>query len=112
MDSYRSDSTTERTSVNQSGIRSGSIHTTSEQTRNSPMHHHRSAENDMTIIRKNDPVEERSEERSENLDARELPCENRPHFYYPEWTGEECDHESFLCFSEGVNNNCCKCRPE
>mmetsp|Transcript_35523 Transcript_35523/g.86105 ORF Transcript_35523/g.86105 Transcript_35523/m.86105 type:complete len:234 (-) Transcript_35523:190-891(-) len=45
-------------------------------------------------------------------DETSLPCENRPHFYYPEWTGEECDHDSFFCFSQGINNNCCKCRPE
>ena len=41
-----------------------------------------------------------------------LSCDNRPHSFFPEWTGSECDHDSFFCFSEGINNHCCKCRPE
>ncbi|CAJ1956821.1 unnamed protein product [Cylindrotheca closterium] len=61
----------------------------------------------------NSPAAAAADVRSETApDERSLSCENRPHFYYPEWTGEECDHESFMCFSEGVNHNCCKCRPE
>ncbi|KAL3937298.1 MAG: hypothetical protein SGBAC_007571 [Bacillariaceae sp.] len=41
-----------------------------------------------------------------------LFCENRPHPFYQEWNGDECDHESFFCFTEGINNHCCKCRIE
>ncbi|CAJ1956819.1 unnamed protein product [Cylindrotheca closterium] len=45
-------------------------------------------------------------------DSRSLFCENRAHSFYPEWTGQECDHDSFFCFTEGINSHCCKCRPQ
>jgi hypothetical protein len=38
---------------------------------------------------------------------KEDSCANKPHRFYTDWTGEECDHNS-----EGVNSNCCKCRTE
>jgi hypothetical protein len=39
-------------------------------------------------------------------------CDNRGHLDIYDITGEECDSPSFFCFKPGLNNHCCKCRPD
>jgi hypothetical protein len=39
-------------------------------------------------------------------------CDNKGHLDILNNKGEECDSVSFFCFEPGLNNHCCKCRPD